>query len=376
MARALWEVRRDAIQKVKRLVKRSTLLADLYVLKQRLANRMSRGGDKRVVFFPDTMSTGSSGDLRVKAVAEELKKFGWRVIVVPNWMDLEYRLKVVRRENPHVIFLQQSRHPLNRPRFYPGYATLYDIDDADYIKWPEIAKECSTGASVAVAGSTHLAEVFRGYGAVDPEVVWTGTYIHSVPGAKPNEERGDVITWAHSHPEGYPIEAALIMDVLLRVAERRQFVFRIYSDNSAWTEGYLAPLRAKGIVTEVYGARMYSAFIGSLATAAIGLHAVSMDHGPSRGKSFGKLLAYMAADVAVVTSNNVDHPLFFRNGENGMLVDTQDEWVSAIDRLLADAAARGAMVRAARKDFLERLTTRAVATKLDGIMSRFVARST
>jgi glycosyltransferase involved in cell wall biosynthesis len=367
---SIWELKQKAVFKAKKVLKGSSLPAQMYMLRQRL----TRHGSKRAVFFPDTMTTGSSGDLRVEAMAKGLEKFDWRVIVVPNWLDLETRMKILKREKPHVILFQQSRHPLNRPALYPGFSTIYDVDDADYVGFPEIVSECCRTASVSVVGNHHLEEVFRNYGAVDPQVVWTTTYIHSVPDAKPNEERQPVISWAHSHPEGYPIEAALVLDVLKNIAKQRKFIFRIYSDNPTWTNAYVAPLKAEGIGVEVYGSRRYTQFVSSLGTVAIGLHPVILENKFSRGKSFGKLLAYMAADVAVVTSNEVDHPLFFRHGENGMLVRTVEEWTEACLYLLDNPAERGRIAREAKKDFMARLTTHAGAAMMDKIMSQFVTR--
>jgi hypothetical protein len=67
--------------------------------------------------------------------------------------------------------------------------------------------------------------------------------------------------------------------------------------------------------------------VRSLGSFAVGLHPVCTNHAFSLGKSFGKLLAYLAADVAIVTSNAVDHPLFFTDGVNGTLVgDDLEAW--------------------------------------------------
>ena len=140
--------------------------------------------------------------------------------------------------------------------------------------------------------------------------------------------------------------------------KQRKFIFRIYSDNPTWTNAYVAPLKAEGIEVEVYGSRRYTQFVSSLGTVAIGLHPVILENKFSRGKSFGKLLAYMAADVAVVTSNEVDHPLFFRHGENGMLVRTVEEWTEACLYLLDNPAERGRIAREA-KTWMRKSATKA-----------------
>jgi glycosyltransferase involved in cell wall biosynthesis len=364
----LWALKRDLALRIKKLAK-NDLVTNIYILGQSLM----RHGNKRAVIFPDLGGLGQASDLRGYAIAAELKKFGWRVIVVPYWVDLAYRLKVIQREQPDVIILQQSRHKLNRPSLYPGYNTLFDADDADYVWDGEVVSEVCRTASVSVVGNHHMAEVFRNFGAPRVEVVWTGTYIHSVPGAKPNQDRGDVITWAHSTPQHYATEAAFIKELLLNIAKKRKFTFRIYCSKPEWAREYVAPLRDAGIAIETYGTVRYAKFIESLATVAIGLQPVLIDNEFSRGKSFGKLLAYMAADVAVVASNQVDHPLFYRIRENGMLADnTVEAWTEACLYLLENPAARANIVQSARADFLARLTTHAAAARMSAIMDTFI----
>jgi glycosyltransferase involved in cell wall biosynthesis len=283
-------------------------------------------------------------------------------------------MKVLRDEKPDVILLQQSVHVLNRPSLYPGYNTIFDVDDADYTAEPELVSSCAKSATVSVVGNRHLAEVFRGYGAPDVQVVWTGTYIHSVPDAKPNEERDPVISWAHSAPQDYPMEAEFIRAVMLKIASSRKFIFRVYGNKPAWLDEYIAPLKAAGIEVQIFGTRRYTDFVKSLGSIAIGLQPVLRENPFSLGKSFGKLLAYMAADVAVVASDEVDHPLFFRNGENGLLATTVDEWAEACLYLLNHPKERSRMAQTARVDFLAQLTTHAVAAKMSAIMDRFVVR--
>lgn len=367
---SLWQLKNDALLKLRKMGKSFMLPAHIYMWQQKL----TRHGSKRAVFFPSRMNSGHAGDLRAISIAAELKKFGWRVIVVPVWLDLEQRMKVLHAEKPDVILLQQSVHLLNRPSLYPGYNTIFDVDDADYTAEPALVSSCARGATVSVVGNRHLAEVFRGYGAPDVQVMWTGTYIHSVPGAKPNESRDPVISWAHSAPSDYPIEAEFVRRVMLKIAKSRTFTFRAYGNRPAWLDEYVAPMREAGINVQIYGTSRYTKFVKSLGSIAIGLQPVLRQNPFSLGKSFGKLLAYMAADVAVVASDEVDHPLFFRNGETGMLVATVDEWAEACLFLLNNPQERGRMVKAARADFLKLLTTQAVAARMSAIMDRFVKR--
>src|SRR5579863_10348636 len=106
---------------------------------------------RRVVVFPGDALTGSASDLRATAIARELRRRDWRATVVPPQLELEQRLRIVRAERPDVILLHQSRHPLNRPRYYPNIPCVFDADDADILdpRCRQDVIECCTG-SVAV----------------------------------------------------------------------------------------------------------------------------------------------------------------------------------------------------------------------------------
>jgi hypothetical protein len=188
---------------IKRLIRENSLAGELYVLGQRLRQPKQR----TVMIFPDQMYTGTAGDLRACAVGRALRKFGWRPIIVPPWLGETQRRRFVRQISPDVILLQQSRHPLNRPSLYPGIPCVFDADDADILNQPDIVAPCCRESAAVIAGNHFLAGLYRQYNS-DVTVIWTGTYITSVPGSKPNDSRAPVITWAASDPFGYQDEAA------------------------------------------------------------------------------------------------------------------------------------------------------------------------
>jgi glycosyltransferase involved in cell wall biosynthesis len=103
------------------------------------------------------------------------------------------------------------------------------------------------------------------------------------------------------------------------------------------------------------------------------LQPVCLNNEFSRGRSFGKILAYLSGQVAVVASDAVEHPRFFRHGENGFLAsDTVDDWVDPIVRLCEDKALRGSVALAGWNDFHARLTTDVFAQRLDLILKSVV----
>jgi hypothetical protein len=335
-------------------------------------------GQRRIVVFPSGAISGDSDDLRGRAIGRALTRLGWRSIVVPPQMELSQRLRVLRWERPDLILIQQSRHPLNRPSLYPGFTCVYDADDADILdpRCTDIVAECCRQSAAVIAGSHFLAEKFQRFND-DVTVVWTGTYIGLAGDPPPNAERKPIVAWATSDAVGYPVEGELVRETILRLGALTKFEFQLYGvhDEAALSD-YLAPIRDEGIPVQTFARMPYGEFVRSLETVAVGLQPVCLGNPFSRGKSFGKILAYLAARVAIVASNAIDHPLFFRHGDNGMLVDDDPkQWSEQTANLLANPIRRGSVADAGRRDFLERLTTDRSAALVSQALERVRQRA-
>jgi glycosyltransferase involved in cell wall biosynthesis len=170
-----------------------------------------------------------------------------------------------------------------------------------------------------------------------------------------------------------PAEAAFVKDVLLRLASRGvRFSFRLYgrrSGNASSIEQYLAPLEAAGIACDAFDWMSYSSFTDSLCDVAVGLQPTAAQNPYSQGKSFGKVLAYVAAGVAVVAADALDHPLFFRHEDNGMLAaDDAGQWAVAIERLLHDPHLRRRLAQRAYADAASKLSAAAAAGSVDVVL--------
>lgn len=357
---------------IKRKLGDSPLFAEAFVGAQQIRQGWKR---PRLVMLLDAMHSGSGGDLRGRALAPELRRLGWRVIVVPPSMDLAQRKRTIALERPDVILLRQSRHPLNRPALYSPIPCVFDADDADIDTHPDEVVDCLKGSVAVIAGSRYIAEMFQRHNP-NVSVIWTGSYATEPPEAISNEERAPVIAWANSVPELHPGERAFLREVLLRLAQQHKFQLHLYGYKGSEPGALLdlmEPLREAGIQVTTFGLLPYRAFIDSLGQAAIGLNPVCMDNAWSRGKSFGKVLAYMAAGVAVVTSPELDYPLFFENGRNGVLAGGVDEWAERCSYLLEHPEARGALVRQAQEDMAARLSSRWAARLLDGVLRDVLA---
>jgi hypothetical protein len=328
----------------------------------------------RVVIFPGEAGTGSASDLRASALAPELRRLGWRATVVPSQLELSQRLRIVRLERPDVILLQQSRHPLNRPRYYPSVPCVYDADDADILDpdCRDAVIECCADSVAVIAGSRFLADHFRQYNS-RVSIIWTTTYLGLTGHIPPNQSRAPIVAWATSNAIGYAHESELVREVIIRLSRKVAFSYYQYgvlAEQREEADRFLEPIRRSGVPVRVFGPLPYAELVSSLQSVAVGLQPICWENLFSRGKSFGKVLAYLAADVVVVASNAADHPLFFKDYVNGILVsDEVDHWVDGIASLLHAPTVRGHLVAKARSDFIARLTTPVAARRVGDVLS-------
>jgi hypothetical protein len=194
---------------------------------------------------------------------------------------------------------------------------VFDADDADILD-PECRDaviECCVDSVAVIAGSRFLAEEFRSY---NPRVsiVWTGTYLQPSSRMVPSQSRMPSVAWATSDAVGYSHEAEFVREVVIRLAQKTRFSFLQYgvrANQRDAVERFLTPVRSAGVPVTIFEPMVYKRFVNSLESVAVGLQPVCLENPFSRGKSFGKLLAYLTSDVAIVASHAVDHPLFFQD---------------------------------------------------------------
>lgn len=79
------------------------------------------------------------------------------------------------------------------------------------------------------------------------------------------------------------------------------------------------------------------------------------------GKSGLKAIQYMAFGLPIVATEVGTTPMLIANGENGLLVKTEEEWLTALERLLRDPELRRRLGEAARRNVVANYSTRAIA---------------
>ena len=113
--------------------------------------------------------------------------------------------------------------------------------------------------------------------------------------------------------------------------------------------------------------------IEDLRAMDIGLYPLPADEWVS-GKSGLKAIQYMMMGLPCVATDVGTTPLIIRDGENGLLVRTEEDWLVALKRLLDDADLRRRLGEAARADAVAKYSTKAIAAQyrrvLESVMEK------
>lgn len=333
-----------------------------------------RGRGRSVAFLP-SQGREMSSLLRIHTVAESLRGVGWDTIVIPATLDLGQRQRLIAGYAPDVIVMQGGRHPLNRPNLYPGQRIVYDMDDADF-HLPHLAETVRAAmgeVALVLAGSRYVADWCRAQGA-PVRVVWTGTPL-SGRARRHHRRRPPIIAWAQSAPIDYAGERRFVLDVMKRVAAGLPGVrLRLFGRRPGDDPAMLEAFPSAGVSVEWLPMMSYNRYLRELDDVAIGLSPIFADNPFSRGKSFGKILAYLERGVPVIASDEADHRLFF-TPETGILSNDPARWAVAIDRLLHDADVRQEMADAAYMELERRLSTAAAARRIDACLRELLEGS-
>jgi glycosyltransferase involved in cell wall biosynthesis len=158
----------------------------------------------------------------------------------------------------------------------------------------------------------------------------------------------------------------LLEKPLQRLAARRRFRLLVISHTEAPDLGWTPPV-------EVVGKKW------NAATEATDLHAIDVglapfpDTGWTPWRCHGKVLQYMAAGIPTVASRIGILPEYVRNGGEGFLAATEDEWTERLATLLDDADLRRHMGAAGRETVAEHYSAHVWAPRVRGILESAAA---
>ena len=101
----------------------------------------------------------------------------------------------------------------------------------------------------------------------------------------------------------------------------------------------------------------------------IGVYPLPFDNWVS-GKSGLKAIQYMAFGIPVVATDAGITSQIVRDGETGILVSGEEEWLEALERLLHDPELRRRMGEAGRREAVARFSTKAVASDYRRVLAQ------
>lgn len=345
----------------------------VHVDRLRQASRPSGASAPLAVFLPAYGRQGAAL-LRMYNVAQALRPFGWRTLVLPPALGLQQRLRLLHGAGADVVVMQGARHVLNRPALYPGFPILFDMDDADF-HLPRLAdpvRRAMPDVAGVIAGSRYVANWCLQHGAGAAPVVWTGSPVSEGP--RPAAVvRKRVIAWAQTRPMTYMREAALVAQVSRAVAAQVPNVtLRLYDRQPGDEPGFVERFRAPGLTVEWIETSKYSDYLSSFDDVSLGFAPLSIETPFSRGKSFGKVLAYLDRAVPVIGSDHGEHGRFF-TPETGVITNDAGVMVRETIRLLKAPKARHSMATAAFSAFRQHLSLEAAAARTHQVLSGVVA---
>jgi len=186
-----------------------------------------------------------------------------------------------------------------------------------------------------MVGNNYLAEYARRYNqnvTVIPTTIDTETYrVHPVRTPSP-----PVIGWTGSYSTVQHLD--LLRSTLSELAKRERFRVRVIGPSDYELEG---------VDVEVVPWRSHTE-VQDLAAVDIGIMPLPDDPW-SRGKCGCKALQYMGLGIPAVCSPVGMNTDLIRDGENGFLANSAEEWISKLTRLLRSTELRLKMGRAGRK---------------------------
>ena len=256
-----------------------------------------------------------------------------------------------------------------------GVPFIFDFDDAvfvpyvspsngylSYLKFPGKTRSICRLAAHVMAGNEYLADYAR---AVNDRVTVVPTTIDTkrftlAPGGTENEM--PVIGWTGSHSTAQHL--ATLRGALQRLARQERFMLRVIGAPGFKIEDVnieAVPWRPETEVAE-------------LRTFDIGVMPLPDDRW-SRGKCGCKALQYMAVGVPTVCSPVGVNTEIVRDGENGLIASTEDEWVEKLTQLLRSAELRRRLGRAGRATVEARYSAEVQAPRVFQIIESVVRES-
>lgn len=268
-----------------------------------------------------------------------------------------------------VIFLHRELLPVGPPLLEwmlarRGVPIVYDFDDSIFLsdasdanrrfawlKWPSKIGQICELCTAVIAGNTYLHDYARGYTdrvSIMPTTIDTQAYlpkqtvdIHGIP----------TIGWSGSRTT---VKHLKTLEATLRTLSKSlQFRLRVIGAKEYNIPGLDVSSQPWSSKSEVDDIRSFDIGIMPLP-----------DDAWSRGKCGLKALQYMALGVPTIASPVGVNTEIIRDGHNGFLASTPEEWADKLTRLMSDESLRLRFSKEGRRTVEERYSAEVQAPRL------------
>ncbi|HEX8173598.1 MAG TPA: glycosyltransferase family 4 protein [Pyrinomonadaceae bacterium] len=242
---------------------------------------------------------------------------------------------------------------------------IYDIDEPLFIPYVSPSNgrlnmlKCFSKVNTLLEMSDHVlavnqaigkyAERFAKHVSIVPMAVDTERYSPA-----PNELQPPRIGWVGTFTNQPNIE--LVTEPLRRLGESHGTILRVIAD---------VPMRLPGVEVE-FIPWAYDIEVPRLQECQIGIVPVK-ESVWSPWKFFFKLIQYMSLGLPVVATATGSNKEIIRDGENGFLADSDEEWYARLKTLLENPELRLEMGRAARRTAEEQFSLSRQIDFIEGV---------
>ncbi len=284
-----------------------------------------------------------------------LSRIYWYLIVLPN------RLRdILRVPFYDVVFIQRSMFDYASPPIFERIVTLlhkrtiYNFDDAIYLRLPEQMSRRLRWMRWVATGNENLAEFAQRYNPnvrVIESCVNTDNYYHPKSGYKVGNPL--VIGWAGNPVNFRNLE--VFWEAVCELSKNVDIVLRIVCSSPYIPAKQDIPLEFVRWSLEEEVTNLLAFDIGTMPL---------MDNEYNRGKEGYKLKQYMACGLPVICSPIGKNRELVEDGVTGLWASTKEEWIKKLSMLIESQVLREHLGKAGRAFIEQYYSLQVIAPQL------------